>query len=316
MPNENDETQPISPTAAESPQQPTQPQPGTASAPSAPSPTPEALDGPAWARGKTRDQLVREVEEFYNALPNMDFSNHAAQPQPQPQYGGYSPHSNPEPYRPNPGPNPQPNSPQNVSVPLPPDPDLAQTDPERWRREFDAYNRAVVQATISESANAFSRPLVESQAQTARELSRRDPRNSDIWERYGHEIDREAAQLPMSQRNKRAYDWIADMVAGRHRHDLAQNERATAANPTASSTPTAEPQQPTPASPLDSIWNSDNFYIRRLKDMGMTKNAIREQMKKMRKTEKQWVEMVEQGQLVISSDGKKQHVASSIASGE
>lgn len=269
-----------------------------------PSPTPPPLGGPPWATGKDRETLIREMDELYSALPYLspDQSQPAqpAQPAAAPSgydYGAYA----------QPAATPQPAAAQ-PSAALPPDPSLAQTDPERWQREFDAYNRRIVSESIAASAGQYSRPLLAQQAQTARELSRRDPRSAPIWERYGHEIDREMAKAPLEQRTKSAYDMVVDMIRGRHFDELSSAQAAQrSATPTASANVEGEPQPPEPK-PLDKFWSSDHFYARRLRDSGMTKTSLREKIREMNLTEKQWVDGVASGNVVITSDDKSQSI--------
>ena len=278
----------VEPQAVEGPKEPEPSQPTVAP----PSPATEPLDGPVWATGKTRAQLINEMEEFYTALPHLDLSG---------QVPAVAPAA-----LPGPAPVVESSVAPTLAQALPPDPALAQTDPEEWRRQFDAYNRATTQAILREAASEYSRPLMESQAQTARELSRRDGKNTDIWERYGHEIDREMAKAPMGQRTQANYSMLCDMVRGRHFDELVGAAAPT--NPTATATLTDTPSgvEAAEESPLDSLFASDNFYARRLRDSGLSKAAVRRNLVKMRLSEKQWVDNVLSGQVVITEHGEKQ----------
>ncbi len=280
-------------------------QPSNGDAPNASPPLPpppsapiiaETLDGPEWAQGKNRSQLIREMEDFYAALPHLDLS--------APPAAAADVASSPVVAV----------APAPVAAPSVPDPSLAQTDPEEWRRQFDEYNRATTQNMIREVAGRYSQPLMESQAQTARELSRRDPALADVWQRFGHEIDREMAKAPMEQRTQANYSMICDMVRGRHFDELMKERDAapaSAANATAtgSAPDSASGAEPPAQTPIDGLFESDSFYARRLRESGISKSALRERLTKMQITEEDWVKEVESGGIVLTSDGSKQIVS-------
>lgn len=297
QPNENALAQP----------QPSQPPHGTAPA----APSADALGGPEWARGKTREQLIRDMEETYAALPMLDLSRQPARlAEPQPMngqrnpydYGGYSP-------------SPQPQN--GAGTALPPDPELAQRDPDRWQREFDAYNRAVIQDTLRSAAGAYSQPLVQSQAETARELSRNDPRNRDVWSRYGHEVDREMAGVPMERRNKRTYDQACDMVRGRHFDELValrstqSPQKEAPANGTASASADATPPAPPEPDPFDAFWESSHPYAQRIRNSGQSKTAFKDKIRKTGMSPAKWAAAAERGNIVLTGDGTHKQQAKS-----
>jgi hypothetical protein len=204
------------------------------------------------------------------------------------------------------------------NAPLPPDPSLAQTDPEEWRRQFDKYNRAIVSGAIQEQGAAAMRPMAESTAQTNRQLSRQDPRFAQVWSKFGPEIDREMAQIPMQQRTLQAYEYVCNMVKGRHAEELFRDGQPGAGpegephepNATVSSSEDAgATPSPPEQDPIDRIWASDHPHIERMKNTGMTKTRLRASLKQMGQTPAKYVEALERGNMLFSQspDGQKQH---------
>lgn len=150
-------------------------------------------------------------------------------------------------------PQPQPMQP---TAAQPPNPDLMLSDPAEYQRQWDAYNAQRVQQTIQQ----VSGPYLQAQAAMARNASRSDPEYADVWASYGHEIDLEMAKASVEMRaNPDMWKLAADLVAGRHRKELARKEaeRIAASMPDAGTLdgsggiPSAAP----PASdPLAALW--------------------------------------------------------------
>jgi len=110
-----------------------------------------------------------------------------------------------------------------------PDPDLALTDPTKYQEQLTNY----LQVTQAQQIAAYAQPMFNQLAGTARELSKQDPANKDIWSKWGGEIEQMVSNVPAHLRTRELYDQAVVMVKGRHVDEIATEraERLAAANP-------------------------------------------------------------------------------------
>lgn len=108
-----------------------------------------------------------------------------------------------------------------------PDPDMALTDPKGYQEKLTQYLHAHQEQTVA----AYAAPILNQLAGTAKELSRQDAANKDVWSKWGTEIESMVANVPAHLRTRELYDQAVVMVRGRHWQELAaeQNQRLAAA---------------------------------------------------------------------------------------
>lgn len=207
---------------------------------------------PAYLRGRTVKEAlptIRQMEQFIQT-----YTPPATQPQ-QPQQPTYSP----------------------SATPTPPNPDLLVTDPAEYQRQFMAFSDARVAQQLYQGAS----PLFKQTATLARMAASRDPEMSDIWSRYGHEIDMEIAGVPEYNRTVDLYAKAAEIVRGRHWRDFVSTEaQRLAAQPggtleRGSSTP-APGTPTTPSDPIDALFaEADHPAVVKFRNTGVTANDVR-----------------------------------------
>ena len=107
--------------------------------------------------------------------------------------------------------------------------DEALTDPEGYQMKLANYLAAQTNAQLAQYAG----PIVNQLASQARTLAQSEPKNKDIWEKYGSEVDAMVATVPAHMRTKELYDKAVVMVKGEHIDEIAaaRAERLAAANP-------------------------------------------------------------------------------------
>lgn len=174
-----------------------------------------AEDGvPEWAVGKTADEIVEIANELHQSL--LDGSAYAG-----PSQQGAQPNGAQSPANGSRQPQPPQMNAQNGGAPPQPDPQLIYNDPSEYQRQLDAYNRWQTQQTIQQASG----PLLQAQANMARDACRRDPEYADVWDAYAPEIDALMQRVPMQNRaDPKSWQQAAEMVAGRHRKELARKE--------------------------------------------------------------------------------------------
>jgi len=157
----------------------------------------------------------------------------------------------------------------------PPNPDLMYSDPAEYQRQYDAY----VEARFNAQLTQLAAPVLQQNADTARELSKMGA-YADVWRRWEPEIEQQLAGIPTHQRTKQLYDQAALLVRGLHAEELA-NERAQqmlASRDTGTESTHGAGGAP-PASPgdaLDEAWDSGHPFFEKAKSYGMSKERIRE----------------------------------------
>lgn len=110
-----------------------------------------------------------------------------------------------------------------------PNADEALTDPAGYQNKLAAYFAAQTQAQIA----SVAAPVAQQLADTAESLSKMDPKNKGIWDKYGSEVKQAVANIPSHLRTQALYDETCTLIRGRHFADLAAEQAATlaAANP-------------------------------------------------------------------------------------
>jgi hypothetical protein len=108
------------------------------------------------------------------------------------------------------------------------DPDLMITDPAAWQRQFATQMSQGVQQYINQAGV----PLYQGQAATAKSLSRKDPDYQEVWQKYGSEVERLMANVPLAQQaNPEIWNQAAKIVKSEHLddfiHEKAKNLAAT-----------------------------------------------------------------------------------------
>lgn len=101
------------------------------------------------------------------------------------------------------------------------DDDLLVTNPGEWRRRLQAQQEQRQQQTIAQIAA----PIAQQLASTSATLSRRDPANADVAEKWWAEVDALVAPIPAEMRTQQLYDQAAKLVRSNHLDEIA-NERA------------------------------------------------------------------------------------------
>jgi len=104
------------------------------------------------------------------------------------------------------------------------DPNKILTDPEAW--QTDALGNVAL-AMQQQNAQTMT-PLFEAQASQAKRLSKADPKNSALWQKYGKEIEALGNSQNVDPRYKglpEYWDQAAQVIAAQHIDEIAQ-ERA------------------------------------------------------------------------------------------
>lgn len=257
----------------------------------------DAPDVPDFLRGKTAKEAADITKQLYDIAMNGPA---AAQPSPSPSQDLPASQTAS-----------MPQNAQNGAQPAPPNPDLMYSDPAEYQRQLFAYQDARMQSTLAQT----SQPFLASQAQMARSAARSDPERSDVWEKYAAEIDMEMSRVGLEQRaSVDAWNMAADLVAGRHRRELAQDyaERAAARPDTgmegADGGPAPGAPQRSSLDPLGQLFADDDPAVASLRERGMTEAKVRENLPKMGHTPASYAALLKKHGGTISyaerSDGR------------
>lgn len=106
-----------------------------------------------------------------------------------------------------------------------PDPDLALTNPAEYQQQLTSYLNATQMASLAQAAG----PVYGQLSAMAREMSRNDPTNKDVWSKWGGEVEQMVGSVPAHLRTKELYDQAVVMVKGRHVDEIAAERAATLA---------------------------------------------------------------------------------------
>jgi len=114
------------------------------------------------------------------------------------------------------------NQPQSQPVSYDNDPDLWLTDAQK----AEARLTQRLQQQWAQQAQAVAQPIYQGQASLAKSGSQNDPRYADIWKKYGTEIDRLMAKVPVQNTiNKEVWDQAAKLIKSEHADEII-SERA------------------------------------------------------------------------------------------
>lgn len=195
-----------------------------------------------------------------------------------------------------------------------PDPDLALTNAPEYQRRLDAYIAAREERLVdrlSSRLEGYMQPVNQTMGTIARSQIANDPKFSDVFKRYGHEIDQEFIRngIATAARTPEAYRMVAEMVQGRHWRELAHEEAARLAAGQAPGTVRSSPDGQTFASTpqgdaLDQIWDTDAEYFKNARLQGLTKSDVREAAQRQGLPIDKWVKMVTSADVFVAPDGK------------
>jgi hypothetical protein len=167
------------------------------------------------------------------------------------------------------------------------------SDPAEYQRQLFAYNEWLTRQSIQQA----SAPFLQSQAQIARNASRSDPEYSDVWSEYAPEIDALMASLPVEQRaNPQMWNQAAEMVAGRHRKELARKlAERLAASPSDTGTISTDgvgdsTGRAAPSDPIDRLFSEHPEIAERYRANGVDAAKLRSHLATMGRDPAQFVE--------------------------
>ena len=106
---------------------------------------------------------------------------------------------------------------------------LIDSDPAEFTRQMRQENAA----NISQVANQFAGRIMPQMSRVAQVTAQNHYKSPKIWEKYGAEIEAQMSQIDSQYHTEQAWTSAADLVAGRHFEEIAQ-ERAqeiAASNP-------------------------------------------------------------------------------------
>jgi hypothetical protein len=238
---------------------------------------------PEWAVGRTADEILEIAKKMYEVVVQ-------------------APHA-PAPPAPAPAPAPSPAPALAPQAPVqPPNPDLMLTDPAEYQRQLTAYNQWLLDQRLQQ----VSVPVLASQAQMARNVVRSDPEYADVWASYGPEIDAEMARLPLEQRaNPEMWRLATEMVAGRHRKELAAKLAAKAAIPADAGTVPADAGVPhiqpnAHLDPIDRLFAEVPAIRERYEKAGVSAQAVKDHARAMGHTLESYAELLRKQYVVTS----------------
>lgn len=294
---------------------------------------PASADEPAWAEGKSREDLLKQTQALMDTVGNPGQSQQDISQHPQVQQQNTAPNPNaPQNQAPAQGWQQQPRNPQgqfqspqqgqNLSPqqqqaaaqqgPLnaPPSPDDFYNDEEGYQRAMNQWAQQLVQAGINEATSRLQ-PMMQNQAAQSKMLAKQDPDVADVFERYEPEIVALVEQQTQPQaRTVDTWKTAAEVVAGRHRNELAEakaEEMAAQMNPSPTNRQGGGQGTPTGGrnyrDAIDELWESDHPYVEYCEEQGMTAEDLREQAAKMGHDPETFVEIFDQGEWVKTKTG-------------
>lgn len=98
------------------------------------------------------------------------------------------------------------------------DDDLLVTNPAEWRRRFAAQQQQATNATVASVAVPFAAQM----ADTVATLSKRDPANADVAEKWWAEVEALVAPIPAQMRTTALYDQAVKMARSNHIDEIAE----------------------------------------------------------------------------------------------
>jgi hypothetical protein len=223
---------------------------------------------PDSVKGKSPKEIADLVRQYEQA-----FAQVATQYQPQSQSQPAQPAT-------------QPTGPQYPTA----DPGL---DPDLFRQQLDTYVKQTATGIVEQQAG----PVLTGSSKNARWASSLDPEWSDIYRKYGPEIDSMMASVPMQLRvDKEVWDNAARIVRGNHVEEIATaraEQMVSGGSFPTERTGSAPAPRTTPAygDELDEFFATDHPYVQYAKDNGVTAADMREYARKAGRTPADQVQM-------------------------
>lgn len=172
---------------------------------------------PEELQGKTAQEAAEQYEKLktavrqYFAGSGAGGSPQPASPSPHSPYQGYQQPSVHTPNHENDMSNPNEGS----------DPELWFRDPGKAEKNLEARFHQMMQ----QYAQQATAPLAQSSAEAAKHLSRTDPTNKDVWDKFGEEVEMLVSNVhPTYKANKALWDQAAKIVKGNHIDELVQEK--------------------------------------------------------------------------------------------
>lgn len=227
-------------------------------------------------RGKTPEEVAALTQNLYDYTQQM-----SAQPAPQQQYTS-------------------PNVESQMSGGMP-DPNLMYSNPAEYQRQLMAFQNAQWQAQM----NAYAQPVLQQNAETARELSKRGD-YAKVWEKWEPEIELELRGIPLHQRTRQMYDSAAKIVRGNHVEELARERAEALATQFGSGTERAHNvgnAAPAAFDKLDEIYDTEHPFFVKAREERVTKDMIRDHCRMMKISVDEYVRNATLGSVILSKNG-------------
>lgn len=270
-------------------------------------------DAPSWARGRTVSDLIQNTQSLIDSIgsgdvqgaspqTNQSGQNVGAQRQ-QWQQAQQSVQQN------------APSAQQPTQQPSvnPPHPDLYYENEQEYYRRLNEWQKQATQQQVQQ----LGQPVLQQNAQTARELSKRDPKLSDVWERYEPEVMKYIQNVPVQNRTKDAWDMAAKLVKADHMDEMvaqqAERQRSRSGSAPVTGRPSGSPdtgREPVYNDAIEKFYDSDHPYVKRCREQGITEAKLRERAAAMGLGPEEFVENITGQNLITSPTGITQEAPS------
>lgn len=272
---------------------------------------------PDWARGKSVQALIEQTQAVMDS-----FNQPQQQSQPQPQQmnqSGQNVNAQRQQWQQaqqqvQSGPAQQnqqwmQNQPSQTQPSSPPDPDLYYEDPNEYNRQLSAWQQQQTQQYVQQA----SQPLLQQNAEIAKEQSRNDPKFKEVWQKYEPEIVSHMQSVPLQNRTKRAWDMAAKITKADHMDELVAEQAERKASQMASGAPATQRPggapdggQRTYRDAIDELWDSDHEYIKHAKRQELTADDLRRRADAMDVSYEQFAENIQKQTMISSPAGLTQ----------
>ena len=256
----------------------------------------------SWAIGKTDEEIRTLTGSLMETMKTFDPGQQSA---PAQQLQNWTPASN------------APVNPAvNAAGPAMPAADLAYSEPATYNAQMQAYMNARDEALVTKLTDQFQtvmQPINATMGSMARQQIANDPEYSEVFSKWGHEVDQEFAKngVTPNQRTPQAYRLVGDIIRGRHVKDLAQAEAARILA-SGGHAPTVRAGvggelliSAPPGDAFDQAWEAGEIgIIQAAKYNNVTKEDMRKSIKHTGHTVDEWVKLMSGDNVFISSDGR------------
>ena len=194
--------------------------------------------------------------------------------------------------------------------------DLAYSDPAAYNAQMQNYMNARDEALVTKLTDQFQsvmQPINATMGSMARQQIANDPEYTDVFSKWGHEVDQEFAKngVTPNQRTPQAYRLVGDIIRGRHVKDLARAEadRILASGGHAPTVRAGVGGELTLSAPpgdaFDQAWEAGEIgIIQAAKYNNVTKEDMRKSIKHTGHTVDEWVKLMSGDNVFISTDGR------------